>query len=320
MNICGLNFYYGEKGNRVNNQLKEIKKIFNSNSKNNFIIQNDIKTIKDSEHDFFVTCGDIKISFDKNLMKKFNDLKLINKPHLIRDVTYLRVIPKIKNLDINYFPRLTWNDILPDKNNFPYDKSYNRWLDLKKKYNLTVNDYKKQGDNLLFLLQIPTDASLNELNFKMDGYLNFMIRTITNIFKYSDRKIILRSHPLIKNHDFVANYLINHFSKTKKIFLSKNDKLDDDLNNVKCVISYNSSATVEALFYGINVINLSHKQPCFSAASNNLSDIENLNELCRKDFLKKIAFLHWENDEFESPDINRYICSLLEKSIQKRID
>ncbi len=320
MNICGLNFYYGEKGNRVNNQLSKIKKIFDSDSKNNFIIQNDINTIKDCEHDFFVTCGDIKISFDKNLMKKYNDLKLINKPQLVRDVTYLRVIPKIKDLDVNYFPRLTWNSILPDKNNFPYDKSYNRWLDLKKKYNLIVNDYKKQGDNLLFLLQIPTDASLNELNFKMDGYLNFMIRTITNIFKYSDRKIILRSHPLIKNRDFVANYLINHFSKTKKIFLSKKDSLYDDLNNIKCVISYNSSATVEALFYGINVINLSHKQPCFSAASNNLSDIENLNELCRKDFLKKIAFLHWENDEFESTDISRYICSLLEKSIQRRMD
>ena len=28
MNICGLNFFNGEKGRRVEKQLKEIKKIF----------------------------------------------------------------------------------------------------------------------------------------------------------------------------------------------------------------------------------------------------------------------------------------------------
>ena len=65
--------------------------------------------------------------------------------------------------------------------------------------------------------------------------------------------------------------------------------LDEDLQNVKCVISYNSSSTVEALFNGINVINLSRKQPCFSGASNKISDIENLNELDREDF-KNILF------------------------------
>ena len=87
------------------------------------------------------------------------------------------------NLDVNNFPRFTWNSILPYKMNFPYDSSYDRWSALKKKYDLKVKDYKKQGDNILFLLQIPTDASLNELNFEKDGYLNFMLRTIDEIFK-----------------------------------------------------------------------------------------------------------------------------------------
>ena len=52
------------------------------------------------------------------------------------------------------------------------------------------------------------------------------------------------------------------------------------------VVSFNSSATVEALFKGINVINLSKRQPCFSAAHNDLSKIEDLHELDRNDFLK----------------------------------
>ena len=67
---------------------------------------------------------------------------------------------------------------MPGEKNFPYDPNYNRWEDIKKKYNLHVRDYQKQGDKILFLLQIPTDASLNELNFNGKGYLDFMLKTI----------------------------------------------------------------------------------------------------------------------------------------------
>lgn len=314
MNIYGLNFFKNEKGERIGGQLQIIKKIFEVNESNRFNIIRQLNNDFKEKVDFFVTCGDIKITFDNNILEQFYNLKLFNKPRLIRDVTYLRIIPKITNLDVNNFPRFTWNTILPDHSNFPYDPSYNRWLDLKRKYNLVIKDYKKQGDNILLLLQIPTDASLNELNFKNDGYLNFLVRTINDIFKYTDRNIILRSHPLIKKNDVISNFLIKHFNNTKKIFLSKNENLEDDLKNIKCVISYNSSSTVEALFNGINVINLSNKQPCFSAASNSLSDIENLSELNRDEFLKKIAFLHWDNAELESNEIKQYLCKLLKMS------
>lgn len=314
MNIYGLNFFKDEKGDRIERQLQIVRKIFEVNKNNKFNIIKRLNKDFKKKIDCFVTCGDIKIAFDNNIIEQFNNLKLFNKPRLIRDVTYLRIIPKIKNLDVNNFPRFTWNTILPDHSNFPYDPSYNRWLDLKKKYNLVIKDYKKQGDNILLLLQIPTDASLNELNFKNDGYLNFLIRTINDIFKYTDRKIILRSHPLIKKNDVISNFLIKHFKNTKKIFLSKNETLDDDLKNVKCVVSYNSSSTVEALFNGINVINLSNMQPCFSAASNSLSDIESLHELNRDEFLKKIAFLHWENVELESGEMKKYLYKLLQMS------
>lgn len=318
MNICGVNFFDGEKGRRVEKQLKEIKKIFLSNNKSDFNIIYDYNNIGELvKYDFLVSCGDVKITFKKELISKYNNIKLSKKPRLIRDVTYLRIIPKIRNLDVNFFPRFTWNSILPDDSNFPYDSGHNRWIDIKKKYNLTIKDYQTQGDNILFLLQIPTDASLNDLNFNGDGYLIFMIKTINEILKHTDRKIILRSHPLNKNNDIIAKFLLNHFNKTNKLFLSQKDMLDEDLQNVKCVISYNSSSTVEALFNGINVINLSRKQPCFSGASNKISDIENLNELDREDFLKKISFLHWESDELDSSENKKYLYNLLIKSMSK---
>ena len=319
MNICGLNFFNGQKADRIQDQLNEIKKIFISDSNNNFnIIQNYRDREELYKYDFFVSCGDIKLTFDKELIKKYIEVKAVKKPLLIRDVTYLRMIPKIRKLDVNFFPRFTWNNILPYENNFPYDESYNRWDEIKRKYKIIIKDYQKQGDNILFLLQIPTDSSLNELNFKNVGYLNFMVKTINDILNFSDRKIILRSHPLNKNNDFIAKSLMNYFRKTNKVFISKNKTIEDDFKNVKCAISYNSSASVEALFNGIHVINLSNMQPCFSAASNNLSDIEKLNDLDRNEFLKKIAFLHWENDELDSNENKKYLCNLFMMSINTK--
>ena len=318
MNICGLNFFTGLKHERVQKQLLQIKKIFESELINEFkILKGQTNYDQLKLFDFFVTCGDIKITFNKYLIQNYLKIKDLKKPQLIRDVTYLRIIPKIREIDVNFFPRFTWNNILPKEINFPYDPKYKRWQDIKKKYNLHVKDYQKQGDKILFLLQIPTDASLNELNFNGKGYLDFMIKTIQKIFENTDREIVLRSHPLNKENDFVAKFLINYFNKNKKLVLSKYESLDEDLKNIKCVISYNSSATVEALFNGINVINLSSMQPCFSAASNNLSDIENLKELDRDDFLNKISFLHWENDELDSEENRKYLCDLLLKSMPK---
>ena len=136
MNICGLNFFEGEKAIRVNEQLKFIKKIFSTKPTNIFnIIEQFSKEELLEINDFFVSCGDIKITFNKELISKYNKVKSLNKPILIRDVTYLRIIPKIRNLDINHFPRFTWNSILPGEKNFPFDPSYNRWLDIKKNIN-----------------------------------------------------------------------------------------------------------------------------------------------------------------------------------------
>ena len=319
MKFCGLNLFDGEKYKRIQNQLEIIKEIFLVNKNNNFVYLD--KNVQDDDYkrfDAFITCGDVKVALDQKLIDIFLKLQSLKKPRLIRDVTYLRIIPKLTKLDVNQYPRFSWNSILPCKMNFPYDSKYDRWLEIKKKYNLAVKDYRPQGDKILFLLQNPTDSSLNFLNFYQDGYLNFMIKTINEIFKFTDRQIVLRGHPMNSDNDVILNYLLKFFLKSNRLLVSKNNNLEDDLkDNIKCVVSYNSSGTVEALFHGVNVINLSEANPCFTAASNKLSDIENLKNLDRDDFLKKISFLHWENEELKSELTRKYLCNLLTESIPK---
>ena len=318
MNIGGYNIFTGDKGNRINHQLFLIKSIFESDKNISFEIFNADLHEKVKNLDAIVTCGERKIIFSNEVNDSFKTIELSAIPHLIRDVTYLRIIPKITGKDINNYPRFTWGKILPSDNNFPYDPTYDRWQDLQKKYNLSVKEYSKKGDNILFLLQVPTDASLNRITFSNDDYLNFVIRSIGKILLHTDRKIILRDHPLIKNNKSIIPFIINQFKNTNKVFSSTKKELKLDLDNARCVVSYNSSATVEALMYGVNVINLSQEQPCFTA-NNKIEDIENLKNFDRKDFLRKISFLHWSNEELESLENKKLLARLLIGSMKRSI-
>ena len=316
MHLCAINTFTGDKKNRIHNQYSLIKRIIETNPNNCLeIIDKDFEKINLDIYDSVVTSGDVKI-IDPDSRKKFYKIIKDHKTsQLVRDVTFIRQIPSITKLDVNNYPRFTWNSSVVNSSNFPYDKTYNRWLELKKKYNLIIKDYKKEGDKVLFVLQIPSDTSVNELNFNGDGYINFAIRTVKKILDNTDRKIVLRGHPLNVNQEKILPYLLSIYKETKRVFKSRNVNLNDDLKEAKCVISYNSSSTVEALINGIKVINISENQPCFDAASKKIEDIENLKELDRENFLKKISFLHWENEEFESEDLRLYFASLIEKSI-----
>lgn len=315
MNIGGFNIFLGEKGDRIDKHLHIIKEIFESDPKNKFNIFKEDLGHNLKKLDFIVTCGDMKIIFPDIVNQSYRYIKQSNIPHLIRDVTYIREIPKKTGLDVNNYPRFTWNSIVPTNNNFPYDSTYDRWGELKKKYKIDIKDYDTSGENILFLLQIPTDASLNEITFNNDNYLDFMIRTIDKILVYTDRKIILRGHPLNAHKEKILPHLIYHYENTNRVFRSKNENLIDEFKNTKCVISFNSSATVEALLSGINVINLSKNQPCFSAASNKIEDIDKISSPDRTEFLQKISFLHWENEELKSNEIKKYLSNLLLKNI-----
>ena len=86
MNICGLNFFDGEKANRVDEQLKFIKKIFSTKPTNIFNILEQFSNKELLEiNDFFVSCGDVKITYNKELTSNYNKVKSLNKPILIRD-------------------------------------------------------------------------------------------------------------------------------------------------------------------------------------------------------------------------------------------
>lgn len=291
------------------------KKIVESNHEANLLLYNKFEPNLLRECDSVYLPYEKKIIYPDKINNQIIKIEESNKFKIFKDISPLRIISKkTKNKDTDNILFLL-NSFCFNEKNIIFDTSYNRWAYLKKKYNLNVKDYHYPGDDVLLLLQVESDASLNYFNFGKVSYRNFLKNKIKAILEQTDRKIIIRGHPANKWKEKVLPFLLENFKDTNRVYSSMHDDLEADFKKSYCAVSYNSSATIEALLFGLNVINLSKDNPCLSAASNNLEDIENPKELNRENALRKLSFLHWEKEELDSKDIQRLIWQLIKKKI-----
>ena len=298
--------------------LNFMKNICESDKSSSFKISQNININDLNKSNSFCTLGMKKISRPVSINSIIDTIENTKKPNLLRDNTLMRIIPEITNLEKLYYHTFIFNNLKPYSNNlnFPYDPSYDRWAYLKKKYNLVIEDYKKPGSDILFILQLDTDQSLNYFNFGEKSYKSYAVEIIEKMMKITDRNIVIRSHPEYerqKRKDPITTHLKKILKDVNRVKFSDNKYLNDDLSSARCLVSYNSSAGIHALMKGINVINLDRNSPCLSAASNDLRDIEELKYFDRNDAFKKIAYLHWETKELTSSIDRAYLCSLLKK-------
>lgn len=316
MNWIGFNFFKKNtyKYYHQDIYLKFIKKIIESSENSTFEISHSLNKEILSQFDASCTVGLKKLNKKEDVNSYIEIIENTHMPNLVRDSTPLRSLIKMTGKKDFNFHSFLFNNIKPINNNFPYDPSNDRWGHLEKKYKLTIRDYHYPGDCILFILQLHTDQSLYSLYNGKNTYLSFCINSINKLLQISDRSIIVRSHPIYRDNpkfDIITPSLNKYFKNNKRIMFSNNRDLEDDFNVSRCVISYNSNTTVEALLFGLNVINLSPANPCISAASNNLNDVENLKEISRAEFFRKIAFLHWESEELSSIENKKYLSQLL---------
>jgi hypothetical protein len=198
-------------------------------------------------------------------------------------------------------------------NNTEVDNS--RWKKIKKENNITIKDWKIDGEYILIMGQVEKDSALISLYNK--GYSSFIVwinDTITELRKHTDRPIVIRPHPRDLN-----NYKINCNKITinnKNIFISENFSLDDenrvyggnglfeDLKNAYAVITYNSNSIVEAVSDGVPVFALDVGSVAYDISHHDLSMIEKLNRTIDiSDWCSKVAYTMWNTEEISNGEM-----------------
>lgn len=170
------------------------------------------------------------------------------------------------------------------------DKSH--WQEIKSEIGFDLKPWRASGDHILICLQRNGGWSMQGLNV-----MDWCLKTISEIKKYSNRPIIVRAHPGDKN---AKNYLKLNVPDVK---ISTNQNILDDFKNAWSTVTYNSSPGVASAIEGIPVFVTDpapENSQSLKVCNTSLKDIENPIMPERQDWIERIAMSHWNFKDLES--------------------
>lgn len=176
--------------------------------------------------------------------------------------------------------------------NYPtFPNNNNRLKKLKIDDNIEFHYDNSEEKYILFCLQLIDDAQVCNFNYE-----EWVLNTIRKIKSLTNRKIIIRKHPLNKLRVFNKKWFNSH---KINIEYSKNS-LDEDLNNSYCVIAFNSTVLVDAVLNSVPIIAGHYSSIVYDISEKNVENIEKLKKIKKNDIqkcLRKISYKQWTTQE-----------------------
>jgi hypothetical protein len=230
-------------------------------------------------------------TLEDNFRKKIiNILRDNNTPQVFVDSNILHYSRKEHE-----WHRYSLNSVYPSNGVYFFDKlDENKWDTYSNWHNAKLMPWRSNGNHILIFCQRPKGWNL----FGNDQDL-WLQQTIENIRKYSQRPIRVRMHPGDGTKDKQIEKLKKRYGNL--ISISDEEDIRDALKNCWCGIGYNSTPTSVAAIEGIPVflqdpLNSWAKDIAFT----DFAQIENPPMPDRSEWVKKIANIHWSNDEVKS--------------------
>lgn len=198
----------------------------------------------------------------------------------------------------NYL-RYSFNGIFPNTGIYcDTDIDQDRWKKLSVNLNLSLKNWRTTGDHILLCLQRNGGWSMGGMDVQ-----DWAVKAIEEIQKHTDRPIVVRAHPGDKDS---VNYLNPRLGRckikfNKRVTLSYNKSLEDDLVDCWAAVNYNSSPVVGAAIEGVPIFVMDPaRSQCAEVANTDLSQIENPLLPDRQQWVERLSMFHWNFDELKS--------------------
>lgn len=174
-----------------------------------------------------------------------------------------------------------------------------RWSKISKNLNLSLKDYRKNGNHILICLQRNGGWSMGGVDV-----IQWLNKTINEIRRYSDRTIIVRGHPGDKGalRYLAPNNLAKSLINPKNVQVSKpGTGFNEDLKRCWAVVNHNSSPAVGAAIEGYPIfLTDPEKSQAKDVANFGLSNIEKPEFPDRQHWIERLSMFHWNFEEVES--------------------
>ena len=209
-----------------------------------------------------------------------------------------------------HYLRYSFNGVFP--NTGIYCDQYidqSRWTKISRDLNLSLKDYRTNGDHILICLQRNGGWSMGNIDV-----CEWAQSIIEGIRMYSDRPIVIRPHPGDKHaRHYTKNLLIKY--KNQKVTLSQpGSTLISDLQNCWAAVNNNSSPVVGAAIEGVPIfVTDPGRSQCQEIANVNLAEIETPKLFDRLPWVQRLSMFHWKFDELISGECWQHMRNYLVK-------
>jgi hypothetical protein len=202
----------------------------------------------------------------------------------------------------NKFLRYSYDGIFPNTGeycNATPDPA--RWDLISQRLRIKLKSYDFTRRNILLCCQ-------RDGGWSMGGnpLMQWLVRTVQEIRRYSDRTIVVRFHPgdkkILEHRRSIARY------KLPNVIVSYNENILQDFSEAYCVVNYNSSPAIAAAIEGVPTIVLDpERSQAADVSHHSVSTLENLQEFDRELWIQKMAQMHWSLDELKDGTAWRHL-------------
>jgi hypothetical protein len=193
---------------------------------------------------------------------------------------------KFKDLDSKYL-RYSINGVSYDSSEYANKNSDgSRWNILSRDIGLSMQDWRTNGEYILFLVQRDGGWSMKGLS-----PVEWTRQKIEAVRRVSDLPIVLRPHPgkVADLRQFIRpGITISDSTKTP---------IEADLRRSKAAFVFNSSSGVASILSGVPLWVDDSSSVCWDVANKNVNSINSPELFNRTQWINDLAACHWTDDE-----------------------
>lgn len=183
-------------------------------------------------------------------------------------------------------------------------------------FGIKWNGWKNNPDgHIVLALQLPGDASLRGIDINDWAY-----RSIAQIRQRTDKKIIVRNHPLasqraMNDHGELAFKIISAGIDNVQFSDGSLVPWSQDLENAYCTVTYSSGLGIDSVLAGIPTIACDPGNFAYGISSKTPKDINSVKQVDEDvitPWLRKLASCQWSEEEMLSGTAWKYLYPVLE--------
>jgi hypothetical protein len=172
--------------------------------------------------------------------------------------------------------------------------------------------WKQDGDYILLCMQKVGDASLRGCDI-----FSWTEQTVKHIRQYTERRIVVRPHPLYRKKDQHARCKETVCSYHDVVWQETDVRqegfvpIQKQLINAWCTVTYSSGTGIDAVINGVPNVACDSGSMVYEVSSKDIAEIEAPYRGDKKQWTNKIAHCQWSVDEFESGECWEHVNKIL---------